>query len=167
MRSVLAFGLLIASVLLPTPQGCITPNRDMSSFVPAKVWTHAFRRSCKTRRLATTIHPNSAGADLRRPERIARNRATMSHCRDATSVHSPDLNPIDRSSPSSSHLLRKAAARWPKPNCNTIGEILRAFAPTECTTNFRNSAYAQSQKNHALEHDAFRFTHSLNFENSW
>jgi hypothetical protein len=67
-----------------------------------RVWTHAFRRSCKTRRLATTIHPNSAGADLRRPERIARNRATMSHCRDATSVHSPDLNPIDRSSPSSS-----------------------------------------------------------------
>src|SRR5260370_19639527 len=49
----------------------------MSSFVPAKVWTHAFRRSFKTRPLATTIHPSLAAVDLRRPERIARNRASI------------------------------------------------------------------------------------------
>ena len=54
-------------MLLPTPQGCITPNRDMSSFVPAKVWTHAFRRSSKTRPRATTIHPSLAAADRWRP----------------------------------------------------------------------------------------------------
>src|ERR1700716_239806 len=69
------------SVLLPTPQGCITPNRDMSSFVPASLWTHAFRRSSKTRPLDTTIHPSLAAADLRRPERIAGNRARVSHVR--------------------------------------------------------------------------------------
>src|SRR5216684_1188152 len=32
----------------------------MSSLVPAKVWAHAFRRSSKTRPLATTIHPSVA-----------------------------------------------------------------------------------------------------------
>jgi hypothetical protein len=126
MRSVLAFGLLIASVLLPTLQGCITPNRDMSPFVPAKVWTHAFRRSSKTRPLATTIHPSSAGADLRRPKRIARNRATESHRRGATSVHSPDLNPDRQVFAKFKHLLRKAAAREAETICVTIGEI-RAF----------------------------------------
>ncbi len=35
----------------------------MSSFVPAKLWTHAFRQSSKTRPLATTIRPNLAAAD--------------------------------------------------------------------------------------------------------
>jgi hypothetical protein len=60
----------------------------------------------------------------------------------ATSVHSPDLNPIDRSSPK--HLLRKAAARSAETICITIGEILRAFTPTECANYFRNSGYAQS-----------------------
>src|SRR5258708_22866405 len=43
----------------------------MSSFVPAKVWTPAFRRSSKTRPPATTIHPSVAAPDLRLPERIA------------------------------------------------------------------------------------------------
>ena len=30
------------------------------------------------------------------------------------------------------------------PVCVTIGEILRAFTPTECANYFRNSGYAQS-----------------------
>jgi hypothetical protein len=93
----------------------------MSPFVPAKVWTHALRRSFKTRPLATTIHPSSAGL-MRRPERIARNRATASDCRDATSVHSPEVFAKLR------HLLRKAAARSAEAICVTIGEI-RAFTP--------------------------------------
>jgi len=104
MRSVLAFGLLIAlcasayaarvhhskprHVTVRTSQG-VDPR-----FPPVL--------QGQTPSLATTIHPSSARADLRRPERIVRNRATVSHCRDATFVHSPDLNPIDRSSPSSS-----------------------------------------------------------------
>jgi hypothetical protein len=36
--------------------------------------------------------------------------------------------------------LRKAAAR----SAETIGEILRAFTPTECANYFRNSCYARS-----------------------
>ena len=42
------------------------------------------------------------------------------------------------------HLLRKAAARSAETICVTIGEILRAFTPTECGNYFRNSGYAQS-----------------------
>ncbi len=41
------------------------------------------------------------------------------------------------------HLLRKAAARSAETNCVTIGEILRAFTPTEWANYFRNSRYAQ------------------------
>ena len=48
------------------------------------------------------------------------------------------------------HLLRKAAARSAETICVIIGEILRAFTPTECANYFRNSRYAQSQKHHAL-----------------
>jgi hypothetical protein len=42
------------------------------------------------------------------------------------------------------HLLRKAAARSAETIRVTIGEILRAFTPTECANYFRNSGYAQS-----------------------
>ncbi len=42
------------------------------------------------------------------------------------------------------HLLRKAAARSAETIYVTIGEILRAFTPTECANYFRNSGYAQS-----------------------
>jgi hypothetical protein len=40
------------------------------------------------------------------------------------------------------HLLRNAAARSAGTICVTIGEILRAFTPTECASYFRR--YAQS-----------------------
>ena len=46
-------------------------------------------------------------------------------------------------------LLRKAAARSAETICVIIGEILRAFTPTECANYFRNSRYAQSQKHPA------------------
>jgi len=65
MRCVLLWPLVFwrsPSSLLPAPQGCITPNRDMSSCVPAKVWTHAFRQSSRTRPRATTIHPGWVAA---------------------------------------------------------------------------------------------------------
>jgi hypothetical protein len=42
------------------------------------------------------------------------------------------------------HLLRRAAARSAESICVTIGEMLRAFTPTECANYFRNSGYAQS-----------------------
>ena len=142
MRSVLAFGLLIALCASATPQGCITPNRDMSPFVPANVWTHAFRRSSKTRPLATTIHPSSAGADQRRPERITRNRE-VSHCRycDVRSLAGPE--PDRQAFAKFKHLLRKAAARSAETICVTIGEIPEHLRP-RCATYFRNSGYAQS-----------------------
>jgi hypothetical protein len=37
------------------------------------------------------------------------------------------------------HLLRKAAARLSETICVTIGEILRAFTPTECATGYAQS----------------------------
>ena len=47
--------------------------------------------------------------------------------------YSPDLNPIEQVFANlKHHLLRKAAARAAETICVTIGEILRAFTPTEC-----------------------------------
>src|SRR6202521_2835119 len=57
--------------------------------------------------------------------------------------YSPDLNPIEQVFAKLKHLLRKAAARSAETICVTIGEILRAFTPTECANYFRNSGYAQ------------------------
>jgi hypothetical protein len=37
------------------------------------------------------------------------------------------------------HLLRKVAARSSETICVTIGEILRAFTPTECATGYAQS----------------------------
>jgi transposase len=56
--------------------------------------------------------------------------------------YSPDLNPIEQVFAKLKHLLRKAAARSAETICVTIGEILRAFTPTECANYFRNSGYA-------------------------
>jgi len=50
-----------------------------------------------------------------------------------------DLNPIDRVFAKFKHLLRKAAARSSETICVTIGEILRAFSPTECATGYAQS----------------------------
>jgi transposase len=58
--------------------------------------------------------------------------------------YSPDLNPIEQVFAKLKHLLRKAAARSAETICVIIGEILRAFTPTECANYFRNSGYAQS-----------------------
>jgi transposase len=58
--------------------------------------------------------------------------------------YSPDLNPIEQVFAKLKHLLRKAAARSAETICVTIGEILRAFTPTECANYFRNSGDAQS-----------------------
>jgi transposase len=59
--------------------------------------------------------------------------------------YSPDLNPIEQVFAKLKHLLRKAAAaRSAETICVTIGEILRAFTPTECANYFRNSGYAKS-----------------------
>ena len=46
--------------------------------------------------------------------------------------YSPDLNPIEQVFAKFKHLLRKAAARSAETICVTIGEIPRAFTPTEC-----------------------------------
>jgi hypothetical protein len=65
------------------------------------------------------------------------------NCATTTSVHSPNLNPIDKSS-KFEPLLRKAVAGSAETNCITIGEILRAITPSDCANYFRNSAHAQS-----------------------
>jgi hypothetical protein len=56
-------------------------------------------------------------------------KSTHQLSRLATSVRSPDLNPIDRVF-AKQHLLRKAAARSAETICVAIGEILRVSTPT-------------------------------------
>jgi|tagenome__1003787_1003787.scaffolds.fasta_scaffold20968316_3 hypothetical protein len=65
IRSVLALCLLMALCTSANAARVHRSNRYMSSFVPAKMWTHAFRRSSKTRLLATTIHPSVAADEER------------------------------------------------------------------------------------------------------
>jgi hypothetical protein len=55
----------------------------------------------------------------------------------ATSVHGPE--PDRQVFAKFKHLLRKAAARSSETICVTIGEILRAFSPTECATGYAQS----------------------------
>jgi hypothetical protein len=57
----------------------------------------------------------------------------------ATSVHSPEPEPDRQVFAKFKHLSRKAAARSSETIYVTIGEILRAFTPTECATGYAQS----------------------------
>ena len=56
--------------------------------------------------------------------------------------YSPDLNPIEQAFAKLKALLRKAAERSVPALWNTIGRLLSAFTPQECTNYFRHSGYA-------------------------
>ena len=68
----------------------------------------------------------------------------MSHCRDCHVRSLAGPEPDRQVFAKFKHLLRKAAARSAETIYVTIGEILRAFMPTECANYFRNSGYAES-----------------------
>jgi hypothetical protein len=120
-----------ACVLLLTPQRCVTPNRDMSSSVTAKARPRAssFRRPGTTTPPATTIHPNLAAPDLRRPQRIrcsapwfcaelrrsARSLNLGTTCADTTLLGNL-RDPVPKPTPPSDHIpLRRRCAFWCRP----------------------------------------------------
>src|SRR3984893_7441261 len=56
--------------------------------------------------------------------------------------YSPDLNPIEQVFAKLKHMLRKGGARRMEPLYESIGQLLRAFPPEECTNYFKNAGYA-------------------------
>jgi transposase len=56
--------------------------------------------------------------------------------------YSPDLNPIEQAFSKFKALLRKAALRSIPALWDKIGQLLSAFAPTECANYFKNAGYA-------------------------
>jgi transposase len=56
--------------------------------------------------------------------------------------YSPDLNPIEQLFAKLKTLLRKAAERTVEATWQRIGDLLKAFSPTECANYFRNAGYA-------------------------
>jgi hypothetical protein len=128
-RFVLALGLLVglcASAHAATV--CVTPNRDMSSSVTAKARPRvsSFRRPATTTPPATTIRPNLAAPDLRRPQRIrcsapwfcvelrrsARSLNLGTSCADTTLLGNL-RDPVPKPTPPSDHIpLRRRCAFW-------------------------------------------------------
>ncbi len=58
--------------------------------------------------------------------------------------YSPDLNPIEQVFAKLKHLLRKAAERTIDATWRRIGDLLHAFAPSECANYLVNSGYASA-----------------------
>jgi transposase len=56
--------------------------------------------------------------------------------------YSPDLNPIEQLFAKLKTLLRKAAARSVPALWDSIGSLLAAFTPQECSNYFRHAGYA-------------------------
>jgi transposase len=61
--------------------------------------------------------------------------------------YSPDLNPIEQMFAKLKALLRKAAARSIGTLWDTIGLLLDAFSPCECSNYLRNSGYVLPTRN--------------------
>jgi len=55
--------------------------------------------------------------------------------------YSPDFNPIENAFSKLKALLRKAARRSIEGLWSTIGDLLDAFSPEECTNFFANAGY--------------------------
>ena len=60
--------------------------------------------------------------------------------------YSPDLNPIEQAFAKLKALLRSAAARTVDVLWRTIGQILDAFGPTECTNYLAHAGYVPSSR---------------------
>ena len=58
--------------------------------------------------------------------------------------YSPDLNPIEQFFAKLKTLLRKADERTETALWQRTGQLLDAFAPTECANYFRNAGYASN-----------------------
>lgn len=58
--------------------------------------------------------------------------------------YSPDLNPIEQVFAKLKHMLRKAQDRSVERSWARIGELLRAFQPSECANYLANSGYASA-----------------------
>ncbi len=56
--------------------------------------------------------------------------------------YSPDLNPIEKLFAKLKALLRKAGERTVEDTWRRIGQLLDAFAPTECANYLKNAGYA-------------------------
>lgn len=56
--------------------------------------------------------------------------------------YSPDLNPIEQAFAKLKAMLRKAAARTIPDLWDSIGYLLAAFTPQECSNYFRHAGYA-------------------------
>jgi transposase len=56
--------------------------------------------------------------------------------------YSPDLNPIEQVFAKLKTLLRKAEERTVEATWKRIGQLLDAFAPTECANYLKNAGYA-------------------------
>jgi transposase len=57
---------------------------------------------------------------------------------------SPDLNPIEKLFAKIKHRLRKAQARSVDAVCQTIGQILAAVTPQECSNDFAHAGYGRT-----------------------
>jgi transposase len=55
--------------------------------------------------------------------------------------YSPDFNPIEQAFAKLKALMRKAAARTKEALWDTVGDILDAFTPDECTNYFTAAGY--------------------------
>ena len=60
--------------------------------------------------------------------------------------YSPDLNPIEQAFAKLKALLRSAAARTVEVLWRTIGQLLDAFDPTECTHYLAHAGYVPSNR---------------------
>lgn len=58
--------------------------------------------------------------------------------------YSPDFNPIEQVFAKLKQLLRRMASRTVESLWDTIGELLNAFSPTECSNYIRHCGYGQS-----------------------
>ncbi len=58
--------------------------------------------------------------------------------------YSPDLNPIEQVFAKLKTLLRKAEERTVEATWKRIGQLLEAFAPTECANYLKNAGYASA-----------------------
>ena len=58
--------------------------------------------------------------------------------------YSPDLNPIEQVFAKLKTLLRKAGERTVEATWKRIGQLLDAFAPTECANYIKNAGYASA-----------------------
>ena len=58
--------------------------------------------------------------------------------------YSPDLNPIEQVFAKLKTLLRKAEERTTEATWKRIGQLIDAFAPTECANYLKNAGYASA-----------------------